>query len=158
MYGMMDSTTSNAAIYGYSVLLAIGTGGTCQAAYSVAPAKVSPARMADAIGFINSAQIGGMTIVLAISGTIFQNIAYQNIEVVVAGLGVSSVDIHAALAGVKSSVLGTTTPDVRAAVIEGIVDAIRDIWIMVIAAGSLGAVFSLFLKRERLHMELVAGG
>jgi hypothetical protein len=71
MYGLINMNTSNSAIYGFSVLLGIGTGATCQAAYSVAPAKVAPSRMPDAVGYINSAQIGGMTIVLAISSTIF---------------------------------------------------------------------------------------
>jgi hypothetical protein len=158
MYGLLDRKTSDGAIYGFSVIIAIGTGATCQAAYSVAPAKVSPARMADAVGFINSAQIGSMTISLAISGTIFQNIAYQHIEEAVEGLGFSPADIHAAIAGVRSSILSTTSPEVRIAVIEGIINAIRDIWIMVIAAGSLGVLLSLFLKRERLYMELTAGG
>jgi hypothetical protein len=76
----------------------------------------------------------------------------------VVGLGFQPAEIHAAIARVKSSILSTTTPDVRAAVIKGIVNAIRDVWIMVLAAGSLGIELPLFLKTERLFMKLVAGG
>lgn len=56
----VTSTTSASAIYGFSVLIAIGAGPTSQAAYSIAPAKVLPHQIPAAIGFINVAQIGGV--------------------------------------------------------------------------------------------------
>ncbi|KAF2026906.1 MFS general substrate transporter [Setomelanomma holmii] len=55
-FGTLRESTSNAAIYGFSVLLAIGAGLAQQCAYSIATAKVL-AQGADAIGFINNAQI-----------------------------------------------------------------------------------------------------
>ena len=55
MYATVTPSTSNATIYGYSVLMAIGAGLSQQAAYSVAPAKVAPNRVPDAVGFINAA-------------------------------------------------------------------------------------------------------
>jgi uncharacterized membrane protein (DUF485 family) len=158
MYALVDSQTSNSAIYGYSVLLALGVGSACQAAYSIATAKVDAHRTSDAVGFINSAQIGSITIALAISGTLFQNIAYQNIQDATAGLGFSPADIEAAIAGAKSVIFSDTTAEVRAAVVEGIVNAIRDVYIMAIAAGGLGTVAAFLLPRERLYMEMTAGG
>lgn len=159
MYAFLNSQISNSAIYGYSVILAIGVGSTCQAAYSIATAKVEPHRTPDAVGFINSAQIGSITIALAVSGTIFQNLAYQNIQNATAGLGFAAADIHAAIAGAKSIIFSSTTsPEVRAAVIEGIVEAIRDVYIMAIAAGALTIFAAFLLPRERLIMEVTAGG
>lgn len=158
MYALVDSQTSNSAIYGYSVLLAMGAGSTCQAAYSIATAKVDGHRTSDAVGFINSAQIGSITIALAISGTIFQNIAYQNIADATSGLGFTSADIEAAIAGAKSVIFSDTTAEVRAAVVTGIVNALRDVYIMAIAAGGLGTVGAFLLPRERLLMEMTAGG
>jgi hypothetical protein len=73
----VDSDTSPARVYGYSVLIAIGTGISAQAAYSVVPVKVAMdprhglRMIPDAISFINMAQIGSIVHALAISGTIF---------------------------------------------------------------------------------------
>ncbi|KAH8704708.1 major facilitator superfamily domain-containing protein [Talaromyces proteolyticus] len=158
MHALVNSHTGNGAIYGYSVLLAIGCGLTIQAAYSIAPAKVGPARTADTVSFINSAQIGGVTIALSISGTVFQNIAYQRIQTATVGMGFTSADIHGAISGTKSIVFDNTSPEVRAQVIEGIVDAISQVYIMVISAGALGIVCSILLPREKLYMTANAGG
>lgn len=158
MYSLVNSNTGNSAIYGYSVILALGVGATCQAAYSIATAKVDGTRVADAVGFINSAQIGSITLALAISGTIFQNISYQHIQTATEGLGYTSADIHAAIAGARSVILSDTTADVRAAVVDGIVKAIGDVYIMVIAAGALATIAAFLLPRERLVMEMTAGG
>ncbi|EED21303.1 efflux pump antibiotic resistance protein, putative [Talaromyces stipitatus ATCC 10500] len=158
MYALVNSNTSNSAIYGYSVILALGVGSTCQAAYSIASAKVDPHRTSDAVGFINSAQIGSITISLSISGTIFQNIAYQNIQAATEGLGFTPADIHAAIAGAKSVIFDDTTAEVRAVVVEGIVNAIDDVYIMAIAAGAFATVAAFLLPRERLYIEMAAGG
>lgn len=52
----VKASTSTSAIYGYTVLIAIGAGLAAQTAYSVAPAKVQPHQVPGAIGFINVAQ------------------------------------------------------------------------------------------------------
>lgn len=48
----VDSNTSTAKIYGYEVLLGIGTGAYIQAGYGVIQAIIEPAKMAYAISFI----------------------------------------------------------------------------------------------------------
>ena len=54
IYAIVTPSTSNAIIYEYSVLMAIGAGLSQQAAYSIAPAKIAPNRVPDAVGFINA--------------------------------------------------------------------------------------------------------
>jgi Major Facilitator Superfamily len=165
MYSLVDATTSNSTIYGFSVLMAIGAGLSQQAAYSVAPVKVAlhpkqgPRRIPDAIGFINVAQIGAIVIALTITGTVFQNIAYRHVSTALAGLGFSSTDIHAALAGAKSTVFTSpaVTPEIRAEVVAGIVKAIGDGYILVIVAGGVLVACSVFMRWERLFMEVGAG-
>lgn len=156
-YAAVDATTSKAQIYGYSVLLAIGGGLSQQAAYSVAPAKVAPHRVPDAVGLINTAQIGSIVIALTITSTVFQNIGYKHVSQALSGLNFTPADIHAALAGAKSAVFESVTPQVKAKVIEGIVKAIGDGYILVITAGAIGTIAAIFLKREKLFMEIGAG-
>ncbi|OCK81863.1 MFS general substrate transporter [Lepidopterella palustris CBS 459.81] len=157
MYATVNATTPTANIYGFSILMAIGAGLAQQAAYSVAPAKVSPSRVADAVGFINAAQIGSVVIALTITSTVFQNIGYKHVAAALHGLDFSSEDIHAALAGAKSAVFESAPPDVKEKVVKGIVKAIGDGYILVIVAGAVELVASVFLKKERLFMEAGAG-
>lgn len=65
------------------------------------------------------------------------------------GSGFSDADIRAAIAGAKSHVLQDAAPELRARAIEVIVNSIDDAYVMVIAAGGLYIVCSLFLKREK---------
>jgi hypothetical protein len=65
------SNTLTPTIYVYTVLIIIGAVLSSQAAYNIAPTKVHPSKISNAIGFINVAQIGGIALVLAISGAVF---------------------------------------------------------------------------------------
>lgn len=157
-YAAVDAQTSNARIYGYSVLLALGGGLAHQGSYSVSTAKAGAGRASDAVGFINMAQIGGIMVALTITSAIFQNVGYQNLSNAMAGQGFTPADIRAALAGQKSRVFETASPEVRAAAIDAIVDAISEGYILVIAAGALAFVTALFMKRERLFLKPEFGG
>ena len=152
----VDSNTSTPAIYGYSVLVAIGAGLTSQAAYSIGPAKVQPHQAPAVIGFINVAQIGSIVIALTISGTIFQNVAFKNLSEVLSPLGYTSEQIHGASAGTTSEIFSSLTPEVRDQAIEAIVSAISTLYALVISAGAFGLVSSVFMRREKLFMEMGA--
>ena len=153
----VKATTSTSAIYGYTVLIAVGSGLSAQAAYSVAPAKVQPHQVPAAIGFINVAQIGGIVIALTVSGTVFQNIAARNLGKVLYPLGFSSADVQGAIAGSQSTLLEQLLPAERENAIEAIVQAIDKTYALVIAAAGLALVTSVLLRRERLFMEMSAG-
>lgn len=154
----VTSTTSNSAIYGFTVLLAIGTALASQAAYSIVLAKVEPQQISDAIGFINVAQNGGITLALAISGAVFQNTAYTKLREVLGGLGFSDEDIRSAVAGSQSAVFGKMGEALRREAIEAIVQSIDSTYCLVIAVGVVGLVATIFLKREKLVMEMGGGG
>lgn len=158
MYALVDASTSPSKIYGYSVIIAIGAGISQQAAYSVAPAKVGFQRASDAVGFINVSQIGAIVIALTISYATFQNIGFSHVSAALVGQGFSAEDIHAALAGAKSNIFTNVSPEVRQAVIAGIVKAINDGYILVIVSGVVTLIASIFLRWERLFMESSAGG
>jgi MFS family permease len=158
MYALVDITTPNGQIYGFSVILGVGAGLSQQAAYSAAPAIVPPNRASDTVGFINASQIGGIVIALTITSAVFQNIGFNQVANALQGTGFTAVDIRAALAGAKSEVFTNVSPEVRQKVIEGIVKAIGDGYILVIVAGAVMLVSSLLMKREKLFMEVTAAG
>jgi len=157
MYTLVDSDTSNARVYGFTVLTAVGAGASQQAAYTVAQALVPANRVADAVGFINSAQIGGIVIALTITGAVFQNVGFSHVSDALAGQAFSAEDIHAALAGARSSVFAAIDEETRAKVIDGIVAAISDGYVLVMVGGAFLILCSFLMKWERVFMEVGAG-
>ncbi|KAE9364058.1 MFS multidrug transporter-like protein [Stipitochalara longipes BDJ] len=154
----VKANTSTANVYGYSILCAVGAGSALQAAYSAASAKVEPKHVPAAIGFMNMAQLGGTTIALTIAGQIFQSFSFMSVKNALQGLGFSDAEVHAAIAGVQSDLLANVSPQVREHVLEGIVEAIDKVYVLIIAGGALTLVLSVFLKREKLFLAGGSGG
>jgi hypothetical protein len=157
MYTLVDAATSNAAVYGFTVVTAVGAGASQQASYSVAQALVPPDRVADAVGYINSAQIGAIVIALTVTGAVFQNVGFRHVSDALAGKGFGAEEIHAALAGAQSSVFRAVDDETRARIVEGIVETISDAYVLVMVGGAVLLVSSMFMKWERLFMEHGAG-
>ena len=154
----LNSNTTPSRVYGYSALMGMGAGLAVQSAYPIAAAKVSPQEIPAVIGFINIAQIGSIVIALTVSGAVFQNVAFQNLEEALAGEGFSVQEIHGAIAGTQSAIFRNGTTAVRVAAVEAIIQAMDKVYVLVIAAGALMLLSSLFMKREKLFMKVVAGG
>lgn len=154
----IDSNTDASKIYGYSVLIAIGAGSTLQSAYSIAAAKVSPEEIPAAIRFMNHAQLGSIVIALSISGTVFQNTALSNLRTALAGSGFTEEEIASAVAGTQSIVFQRGSEAIKAAALRAIIQAMDNVFVLVITAGALVLVSSVFMKREKLFLKIVAGG
>ena len=154
----VKSTTSASAIYGFTVLIAIGSACTSQAAYSIAPGKVQPHQISDAIGFINVAQIGSIVIGLTVSGSVFQNTAFRNLNAVLQPLGLGPEEVRSAIAGAHSAVFEQLTGKVREDAVSAIVGAMNQTYALVMAGGALALVTSVLLRREKLGMKMAVGG
>lgn len=72
------------------------------------------------------------------------------------GLGFSVAEIHEALAGQQSVVLQKVTEEVRNRVIEGIVKTINEEYILIITAGAIGTITSMFLSWRRSNIDSTA--
>jgi hypothetical protein len=153
----VDATTKLGTVYGFSILIAIGAGAALQVGYSVASAKTDPKLILAAIGFINMAQLGGTTISLTIIGQIFQSFAFMNTKAALAGLGFSDQEVHAAIAGLQSDLLGTVLLEAKAQVLEGIVKAIDKPYLLIVAGGVVILMCLVLMKREKLFLILGAG-
>jgi len=150
----VDTDSSISRVYGYSVLIGLGTGMFAQASFSVAQAIVEPDKVAQAVGFITCAQVSGVTIALAIANSVFLNKSQTGIEKILPGVPVA--EIQAAIAGAGSSFVNGLSDTVKEEVLKAIVNAMSKTYILVITAGSLVTVLSLAMKRERLFMAVAA--
>ncbi|TAQ90974.1 hypothetical protein B7494_g691 [Chlorociboria aeruginascens] len=148
MYTVTPSTPIP-AIYGYEILIAIGTGLVQQMGYSIAAAKVTPDQVPAVIGFMNVGQIGAIAIALSISGSIFQNIGFRKLAVALQGYGFSDQELRSALAGVQSQILEQGDEKVRRLAIDAIVETISANYALVIAAGVVTLVKPLVMISDK---------
>ena len=152
-YACVDVTTSDATMYGFSVLITLGGCLAQQAGYSISAFKAGPAKASDATGFINVAQTGGAMFALTLSSTIFQNVGRSKLENALAGHDVPSADIRALLAGSRNQIFASADLEIKTLAIGAIVETVNVVYILVIAAGALALVSSFFLKREKLNLQ-----
>jgi MFS family permease len=155
LWHFLDPATSESAIYGYTVLIAIGTGLTIQLGYAVATLTVKPEDIVPAINFQNVSQIGSTVIGLVIGGLVFQTYAVRNLTEVLAGQGYSAADIAGAVAGAQSKLFTELSGDLRDRAVLAITEAMQRSFILVIVSGAAMIVFSFAMKRERLFGEVV---
>lgn len=149
--------SSTARVYGYSILLAIGSGAFVQASFSVAQAKVKPQMIPLAIGFITSGQITGVTIALAIANSIFLNGSAKGIAQVIPNL--PKADVQAAISGAGSTFLQSLDEATRAGVLNAIVSSMSKVYILDIVAGAVALVLAFLMKPgEKLFMKGGAAG
>jgi MFS family permease len=146
----VDQNTSDSRIYGYTVILGLGVGMFLQASFAVAQAIVAVEDVPAAVGFMTLAQYTGITIALAIANTLYLNSSQAKISQILPDI--SMAEIQAAMTGVSGGFLDKLSPRVRAQVLDAIVGSIDQTYILVTAAGSLVAVLSLFMKREKLFV------
>ncbi|EHK18369.1 uncharacterized protein TRIVIDRAFT_194160 [Trichoderma virens Gv29-8] len=134
--------------YGFSILIGIGLT-VSQSGYSLIIPLVEPHRIPDAMQFMNTAQGSAVLLGLVIANPIFQNEAFTGLKSLFAGHGFSDAEIHAAVAGSRSQVLESISPELRKRALDVIVRAIQLDWVLVITGGAIIAVASIFLPKKR---------
>lgn len=115
-----------------------------QASFSVAQAKVTPSREPDASSFIALAQNLGIVLALAISGAVFQNKALDELQKILPHLPRDA--LRGAISGSNSGVLKQVPADTKVKVLHAVVDAMSRTYYLVVAAGALTIIGSLFMK------------
>ena len=152
-YACVDVTTSDATMYGFSVLITLGGCLAQQAGYSISAFKAGPTQASEATGFINVAQTGGAMFALTLSSTIFQNVGRNKLQGALADHDVASADIRALLTGQRNQIFASADLEIKTLAIETIVETMNVVYILVVAAGALALVSSFFLKREKLNLQ-----
>ncbi|ROV88575.1 hypothetical protein VPNG_10240 [Cytospora leucostoma] len=146
----IDAGTSDARIYGYSVLTAFGVGMFSQAGFAIAQVKAAPKQLAQAVAFIGIGQVGGITLALTMANSIFLNESTSKIAKVLPDMARSAV--QEAVSGFGAGFFESLTSDQRQRVLAAIIESIDKTFIMVITACALSLVLSVFMKREKLFV------
>lgn len=151
-FAYLSPSIPPAQVYGFSILMGVGTGLTMQLGYSVSSLKVAPSDILSAINLQNIAQIGATVICLVVASQVFQSTAVRNLNSVLAGQGHGhgQTEIRNAVSGAQSALFESLDGNLREAAIRAITEAIRRAFIIPLVAGVVGVVGSLFMKRERL--------
>ncbi|GJD00289.1 MFS drug efflux [Colletotrichum higginsianum] len=144
----VDEHTSNAKIYGYTIILGTGVGCFCQAGFAVAQMKVLPSEIPYSVGFMTVGQMIGIVLGTGMSGALFVNYGQRALAAVFPDVPAS--EISDALAGVGSGLIDSASADVRAEAIHGITRAIQLAYVPIIAAGSICLVCSVLMRREKV--------
>ncbi|KAI2712159.1 hypothetical protein CBS147332_5795 [Penicillium roqueforti] len=153
---LVKADTSASAIYGYTSLMALGVGAFNQAGYSVVQAKVKKTEIPWALGFMMVSQLGGIVLALGMAGAIFVNKATNELLQLLPDA--NPTDVKNTITGTTGGFFNTLTKAQQTAALDIIVRAIDDVYILLIVAGALSVLLSVFLKRERLFMEAAASG
>jgi hypothetical protein len=158
----VKSTTPAANIYGYSILIAVGSGLTIQAGYSIATVKVAhkgnTSETQNAVSLQNISQLGSTLICLVISGQVFQSSAFTGLSRVLSGSSFSQAEIRGAVVGTQSTLFQHLHGDVRNRAIGAITQAMDEVYVLSLTAGAVMVAISPFMKRERIFgMEMSPG-
>ncbi|KAJ5216390.1 major facilitator superfamily domain-containing protein [Penicillium cinerascens] len=146
----VDEHTSDAKIYGYTIIMGTGVGCFCQAGFAIAQMKVKPEEIPFCVGFMTVGQMMGIVFGTGISGALFVNFAQQALQQV---FPLTSEDeISNAISGVGSQLLRSASSEDYAAAIHGITRAIQLAYVPIIAAGAICLVCGLLMKREKVFV------
>ncbi len=162
MRWLVHPETPLAHIYGFEVLLAIGSGLAQQTAYSIAVvdvisrAKGDPSEdISKAVCLINVAQIGAMAVALSVSGAIFENVGFTNLQNALASFGFSDADLREALGGAQSAILAVGGNEtVRRLGLAAITAAINQVFVLVFVAGLLCLLAGVMMKWEKVDLSV----
>ena len=83
---------------------------------------------------------------------------FDNIKNAVSAYNFSDTEVRAALGGAHSTILASGDRALQGLVLEAIAATLRDIWVLTIAAGAVALVSGVLMKREKLNLEMTAGG
>ncbi|GMG54682.1 unnamed protein product [Aspergillus oryzae var. brunneus] len=153
--GAMAATLSpdvpESQVMGLEALIGVGLG--CSYQHGVGISNVinkDPRDKVDSVVMFNLAQMGGITVIFSIAGSIFQNVGFHLLKEVIGGNGYSEDDLRQALAGVSSTVWGSDDPDVLARGVQAVSEALAREYYLIVAGGALCFVCGLVMKWEKL--------
>jgi len=147
----VDVDTSNARLYGYSILVGTGAGCFIQLPFSVVQSLVPPESIPAAVAFVTFAQLGAPAVMLSVVNAIYLNEAKNNIARVVTSISGNAVT--EILSGVGSAVFAKLSESEQRVILGFIVDGLNKGYIVTMTSGALTIILSLFLSRGKMFAE-----
>ncbi|MCJ1389878.1 hypothetical protein MMC18_002735 [Xylographa bjoerkii] len=140
--------TSHGKIYGYLILGGVGTGMYAMNAGPVMSGIVAKEHIADASTVFGCVDTLCGAFSVGVANSIFVNRASDSIQKLLPDTPRATV--QEAIAGVGASLTQQLPAPLRAAILQAGLDAIKDVWIQMIATAALSFVLSLFLRNRKL--------
>ena len=147
----VDVETSTSKVYGYSILIAVGTGAFTQASFPVVQAKYDPSFIPKATAFIGCGQLLGLSLSFSIGNSIFINQAVKRITDIIPDAPIGEVQL--AISGAGGALLTSVAPEQQRQILTAITDSISEVYDLVLAASALAFLLSLSLKVEKLFIQ-----
>ncbi|SPJ78277.1 probable DHA14-like major facilitator; ABC transporter [Fusarium torulosum] len=162
----IDESTSNGKVYGYNILVGAGAGCYIVAGFAIVQSLVPSHDMANAVGAMTvcksstqysaplanvssiSAQDLGMVLFLAISGSLFHNLAVDKVGNALSGA--SEAEIGTLIAGTSSAAFKALSNDDKTLVVPEIASAMKSIWAFFMAAAAFSFVCACSLLRANI--------
>ncbi|TVY18176.1 Efflux pump [Lachnellula arida] len=144
----IDLQTSNARLYGFSILIGTGAGFSLQLPFSVVQSLVPPESIPKAVAFVTFAQLGAPSVVLSVANAIYLNEAKNNIARAITTISGSTVT--EILSGVGSATFVTLDGAQQQIILEFIVGGLNRAYILSMTSGALAVILSLFLSRGKM--------
>lgn len=141
--GTITPTTSTSLIYGMEALIGLGAGSHIQDGYAVIQAVIDPRDVAKGISFIMLgmpcpsssstdstanlflAQIGGITLGLAVASSVFINRSIEGLTALLPD--VPHITIQGAVSGASSTFITSLSPEMRERVLDILTIAMRKV-------------------------------
>ena len=143
-----EVNTSHGKIYGYIIIGGIGSGLYMMNAGPIMSTIVPAEHVADTGTIFGAVDVVSSSISVAIANSIFLNRATDNIQSILPHIPRSHV--QEAIAGVGASITEGLSAHETDLVLEAIMDAIKSVWIQVIATACLSFVLSLLMRNQKL--------
>ncbi|KAL8943096.1 MAG: hypothetical protein Q9216_001296 [Gyalolechia sp. 2 TL-2023] len=145
----VNQYTSLANVYGYQVLMGLGSGASTQLSFAVASMKVAPADVPRSTGWEAFAQLGGPTIALSIANSVFLNKGQRGVGNLLPDR--STLDISTIISDPNSELLRDLPENVQHQVIDVVVESMSNAYILCIVAGCF---ILLLIFRFRVNSKL----
>ncbi|KAH0343556.1 PLP-dependent transferase, partial [Aureobasidium melanogenum] len=136
--------TSVSAIYGYEVLIALGSGAFIQAGYATIQTVVSADDTSYGIAYMMLAQFTGIVMGLSIGGAIFINEALKSLKALLPML--PEAQLRSVISGTSSDAISKIPVELPEQTISAVVDSLRNIFIPSYVAAAVALVTAVFLR------------
>ncbi|ROW10893.1 hypothetical protein VPNG_05315 [Cytospora leucostoma] len=140
----VNQYTSLANVYGYEILLGLGSGAATQLTFAVASMKVAPADIGRSTGWEAFAQLGGPTISLGMAQAIFVNKAEASVARLLPDL--DAVDISSIVSNPDNPLLRNLPEDVQHGVVNAVVNSMSNAYIICLVGGCMALILIFRFK------------
>ncbi|KAI8953171.1 major facilitator superfamily domain-containing protein [Xylaria longipes] len=150
----VTSHTPLAAVMAFSAIIGAGVGVSWNLAIPVCSAVLeTQEERLDQTTLHSIAQLGGSAFSLSVSAAVYRNVGLKLVKDAAGFTGFDDTEILALLAGAKSTLLESFSPEVKKLVIDAIAGTISRLYFTVIGGAVLGVIAALFLKFEPLQIK-----